>query len=396
MVSTVVFMVLAIVLVADFPLQSADSQQQQPATTTIVRGNETIVGDFSFANCMTEKDPHITQGLPWVDVKLSRGSGDKVVIPFCIAANRDMPKVFDIHFDPRPDDMIEKETKLLPDGSLQGMMANGIVASISTGTLHLPAKGASSEQQGSAGKGDHDDDNRFYLTLTAGPNTTLGKHLIGVWVMQRDETGVTGQTIIQWVHVKIVENNNTKGGGTIAAVQKQSTSYCIDCDRPSTNPGLFLANGGKSVILVHPDNNNSKLNVTRGSTGTIFLTLTHRHAGHPLPSVEITNVTINNGYIPAYAANLTTPEQRVEALQAGKPIPGAIDLNSLVKFTPKQVTLQPGESKQIRMDITIPKDWDDRMVGENILFSVAMIPKQGYDYHDLLVKQIAVTVHITG
>jgi hypothetical protein len=176
---------------------------------------------------------------------------------------------------------------------------------------------------------------------------------------------------------------------------QKSAKFCIDCDRPSTNPGIFLAKGGKSVVTVKVDN--QEISLTRGSTGRVVLTLNHMPGQNPLPVVNIVGAKINNGYIPAYLASQTTPEQRVEALQAGKPIPGALDLNSLVTFEPKQtIALKPNESKQMFMDITIPKDWDDRMVGENIMFSIGVIQGQGYDYHDLLIKQTSVSVRVTG
>jgi hypothetical protein len=182
--------------------------------------------------------------------------------------------------------------------------------------------------------------------------------------------------------------------GNISTLKAQAIKPCGDCQRPPTNPGIFLEKGGKSVIEVKADH--QEISLVRGSTGRITLTLSHIPGKNPLSSVSIVDAKINNGYIPAYLAKLTTPEQRVQAIQSGKPIPGAIDLNSLVRFTPKQITIKPNESKQIFMDVTIPKDWDDRMVGEHLWFSIAVIQGQGYDYHDLLIKQTAVSVHITG
>jgi hypothetical protein len=193
-------LIATIALVAPFSLQPAASQPGATSVTKIISRHQTIIGDFFFRSCVTGNDPHINPQKPWVDVTLSRSSGEKVTIPFCIAANRDTAKVFDLHFNPRPNDMIN-ETKL-PDGSLQGTMANGIVASLDMGKLNLPAKNngtISNSQQKNV------DDNKFNLHLTAGPNTTLGEHLMGIWVMELDKTGQTGQTIIQWVHIHIVK-----------------------------------------------------------------------------------------------------------------------------------------------------------------------------------------------
>jgi hypothetical protein len=208
--------------------------------------------------------------------------------------------------------------------------------------------------------------------------------IIFLFVFQENASGQPSPQSQQASHTKGNSSSPQKGA-----------KFCIDCDRPSTNPGIFLAQGGKSVVTVKADNQD--ISLTRGSTARVVLTLSHMPGQNPLPFVNIVDAKINNGYIPAYLANQTTPEQRVEALQAGKPIPGAIDLNSLVTFESKPtVAIKPNESKQIFMDIAIPKDWDDRMVGENILFSIGVIQGPGYDYHDLLIKQTAVSVHIAG
>lgn len=188
----------------------------------------------------------------------------------------------------------------------------------------------------------------------------------------------------------------------------ETAKLCPDCSRPSTNAGEFLAGGGKAVIEVSVGeevvdaygeqalNAMQKVEASRGSAIIVPLTLTYVPGADSLPVITMVGVGINNGFIPSYAASSLTAEERLDAVKSGKPIPGALDLNSMVGFSPKVVTLKPNESATMNMTITIPKDLPDQIVGSEIPFSVLIGEGQSYDYRDVLVKQTLVTVRVVG
>lgn len=174
----------------------------------------------------------------------------------------------------------------------------------------------------------------------------------------------------------------------------------VPADR-SINPGgpktpdEFLAAGGKSVITVTPSSD--IIDGARGSVAKVTFTLKHETGANPLPNVTVVADGIGNGIIPPSVEKSTTPEERANALSTtGKPVTGAIELNSLVTFSPTEVTLKPGESKQVDMYITIPKDWPDELVGTNVWFSVIFGEGGNYDYKDLLIDQTGINLHLVS
>lgn len=162
-------------------------------------------------------------------------------------------------------------------------------------------------------------------------------------------------------------------------------------------PKEFLESGGKSVIKVVPDSD-----IVEGSRGsTVKATFTLTHIENPtmrgLSRVSIVSNGVANGIIPPSVAATTTPQERTDVLkETGKAIKGAIELDSLVTFSPKTVVLAPGESKKVDMYITIPADWPDELVGQNIWFSVIFGEGESYDYRDLLIDQSGVTLHLVS
>jgi hypothetical protein len=160
-------------------------------------------------------------------------------------------------------------------------------------------------------------------------------------------------------------------------------------------PDEFLQEGGKSVIAITPASD--VIDAARGSVVKATLTLQHIPGANPLPSVTVVANGIGNGIIPPSVEKSTTPEERASTLSTtGKPVAGAIELNSLVTFSPTAVTLKPGESQQIDMYITIPKDWPDELVGTNVWFSVIFGEGESYDYRDLLIDQTGINVHVVS
>lgn len=161
-------------------------------------------------------------------------------------------------------------------------------------------------------------------------------------------------------------------------------------------PSEFLASGGKSVIKVVPDSD--VVQGQRGTTVKATFTLSHieNATTHGIPKVSIVASGIGNGIILPSAASNTSEQDRTDAVKAtGKPS-GAVDLNSLVTFSPKAVVLAPGESQKVDMYITIPTDWPDELVGQDIWFGVIFGEGQSYDYRDLLIDQSGVTLHVVS
>jgi hypothetical protein len=186
-------------------------------------------------------------------------------------------------------------------------------------------------------------------------------------------------------------------------------AMCGNCNAPPREPHAFLASGGKSVVIITPNlpgmnlpkgnqfqvNHFAEIKATRGSTIHIPLTLTHVSSSNPLPQVVLVG---GGGHIyltPAYLANLYTTEQRVDAVKAGQPIAGAIDLFSLETFSPKQVILLAGESKQVDLYISIP-NWPDQMIGSKIYFPIMFLHGENYDYHDLMTVHTGVLIDIAN
>ncbi|MEO9295063.1 MAG: hypothetical protein ABI347_05630 [Nitrososphaera sp.] len=117
---------------------------------------------------------------------------------------------------------------------------------------------------------------------------------------------------------------------------------------------------------------------------------------HGIPQVSVVASGIGNGIILPSAASSTTEQERTDSVKAtGKPS-GGVDLNSLVTFSPKTVVLAPGESQKVDMYISIPADWPDELVGQDIWFGVIFGAGQSYDYRDVLIDQSGVTLHVVS
>lgn len=169
-------------------------------------------------------------------------------------------------------------------------------------------------------------------------------------------------------------------------------NYNIASGGPLT-PSEFLSRGGKSIIMITPSE--TLVNASRGSTIKVTFTLTHTGSNSQLSNVTIAAEGIANEYIPPSVINATTPQERADAIRnTGKPIQGTLDLNSLVTFSPQQLSLQPNASKQVDLFITIPQNWPQDVVNHKVWFSVLFGEGAKYDYHDLLIVQTGIYIHI--
>lgn len=156
----------------------------------------------------------------------------------------------------------------------------------------------------------------------------------------------------------------------------------------------FVKCGGQSAIAVKMP---AVVYAKRGETARIELTLTHVASKHPLDSVSFHAIGMpGTGFIPASSANLTTPEERVKALQKTGHIPGAIDLDPTVSVRPTQFTLRPGESAHAVMEITLPKDMADDAVGNTIWYTYGFASEKDYDYGVLFIQPPTFEVKVAG
>lgn len=160
------------------------------------------------------------------------------------------------------------------------------------------------------------------------------------------------------------------------------------------SPAEFFKLGGKSVVTITPDV--SSLNLERGSTAKVVFTISHIGGPNPLPTVTPVGNGIANVFIPASAVNMTTPKERAALMSAHRPIPGAIDLNSLVSFSAADKNLKPGDTEEIEMSISIPRDWPEDLVGETIFFAPSFGTTENYEFPDLMMQQTGVSVFITA
>ncbi|MBI2938411.1 MAG: hypothetical protein HYY22_09405 [Thaumarchaeota archaeon] len=110
--------------------------------------------------------------------------------------------------------------------------------------------------------------------------------------------------------------------------------------------------------------NVEKINVTRGSTVDVVLTLKYQPGVNSLPNVAITPHGDGGMILPPSVAASIEPLQTIRLMQQNKPIPGALFTKDLTSFEPSAISLKPDESKEIVVHITVPQNWPDEMVGK--------------------------------
>lgn len=133
------------------------------------------------------------------------------------------------------------------------------------------------------------------------------------------------------------------------------------------SPEGHLAEGVNSVILISSDQEN--LQVAQGSSKTTSFTVTHIGGQNPVPEITIGADGIRGKVLPASVLTTTTVEERVNQLKESGTIPGTVDLSPLASFSPNQVTLKPGESATIQMQVMIPNGWNEELAGEKVNFA---------------------------
>ncbi|MDE2589477.1 MAG: hypothetical protein KGL95_07405, partial [Patescibacteria group bacterium] len=185
----------------------------------------------------------------------------------------------------------------------------------------------------------------------------------------------------------------TLGSNANAQLQTTGNSNRVEAHGPMT-PSEFIAQGGRSIVTITP--NAPVIDVSRGSSVTETFTFKHSAIINPLPQVTVGIMGIQTDLIPPSIIKSTTPHERAEYHRIhGNPMPGIIDLNSLVTYSQKSVTLAPGQSSNMTMTITIPKSWPDDLVGKTILFNTVFSYGKA-STHDLLIEPTSVGVHVVS
>lgn len=136
------------------------------------------------------------------------------------------------------------------------------------------------------------------------------------------------------------------------------------------NQNSFLAKGGRSAVTV--DSAVNEMRLVRGVPTDVDLNVKHIAGANPFPTVSVKALP-PNGYIwysPALVVS-TTADQRVQAAETGKLIPGSINLGSLVTFSNTDtVAVAAGGEQVIHMTITLPKDIPDNMIGQGVYLPI--------------------------
>ncbi len=135
-------------------------------------------------------------------------------------------------------------------------------------------------------------------------------------------------------------------------------------------PDSFIRDGGKSAILVKTNPETIKL--TRGESTTVMLNISHVGGTEALNEVNLTPTVFQGAVLLPSAVDKTTVEERAELLSQGKPIPGSIELSSLVNFSEARIKVLAGETKTMQMTISLPKDLPDEIIGKSIHFSPSL------------------------
>ncbi|AIC17302.1 hypothetical protein NVIE_030250 [Nitrososphaera viennensis EN76] len=139
-------------------------------------------------------------GNPENPAKLSRSASEQATIQLCYSADATTSKVLLFGLELHREGPVTLTT--MEDGSAQGQIAKGIIASI--GKPSITIRGSSTLGDSTSGSNNHVID-KLNLVVTTNPDAEMGKHMFGVSMFKPDETGVSGMLLIQWVYVDIVE-----------------------------------------------------------------------------------------------------------------------------------------------------------------------------------------------
>lgn len=128
-------------------------------------------------------------------------------------------------------------------------------------------------------------------------------------------------------------------------------------------PTDYVANGGKSAVQVEIPVQH--IDVKRGTTTTVDVTLEHIASNNPYPFVNVDIITpYHEIYYPPSLTASTTEEQRLNATETGKLIPGSVDLSTLVSYSETgPITIDAGGKYVVKMYVTVPNDIPSDMIG---------------------------------
>jgi hypothetical protein len=121
----------------------------------------------------------------------------------------------------------------------------------------------------------------------------------------------------------------------------------------------YLTETGKSVVKIEWPS--EKVSIKKGSEVNLAPMAKHLAGANADQSVTV-RVLPPDGYVlyPPSVAESTTSEQRFEAQIAGTPLPGGIDLGTLLRINaPNDKAVSKGDSGAFDISITIPENFPD-------------------------------------
>jgi hypothetical protein len=167
--------------------------------------------------------------------------------------------------------------------------------------------------------------------------------------------------------------------------------------REVETPQSHIAKGGSSAVEV--DISPNQVSLSRGSTVTVDVHIKHIQGTAPFPFVNVKAVPPSgNIFYPPSLASSTTPEQRLQAAETGKLIPGSIDLGTLVSFSAASpIKIGAGGDQVVKMNISIPQDFPAEMIGHGVFLEVPIEVTDNNGKSDTVVWQNGgITVVVVG
>ena len=179
------------------------------------------------------------------------------------------------------------------------------------------------------------------------------------------------RSLPQEIQDKIGQLQTTRTPEELAAIEAYSKSlpepHSLVPDEP-LKPEDFRA-----VISAQPKDTSEEypvVDVAIGQSVAIPFEITFEPQTNPHDTITVTGVSVGGEYIPAAFANDATAEEAMwERIQTGE-VTGALDLASIVSFSPSQIDLRQNESKQVLVIVAIPADWPEEAVGDTIPYPV--------------------------
>ena len=174
--------------------------------TNVSRVDDIIYGNFSFHRCgELTKDPEDVPGAPENPAKLSRSSGEEVIIPLCIvsANNNNVYLVRQIELrDPEAGEFEVLSMTTMQDGAVKANSTEGLTVSLGKSAFRSDAM----ERLDTELTGDKEMvGETFDVVITAGADAELGTQLIGIALAEPDASGVRAFGSTLYLYVDIVE-----------------------------------------------------------------------------------------------------------------------------------------------------------------------------------------------